>query len=326
MSGATGSRGGLLFRHGAGLRAGGGQVALARVVDDHAVGVEPPPQRADGPLHARHPAARHVVLIAIVVERNDLVLQHVVQAGGVPPVLLLDIHVRGAVSNGEAVQTVVSLGPPPVEHRAVEPTIQQHLLSAGAAGLLRTARVVQPDVDALDQVSAHVDVVVLDEHHPVAQLRGLGGVVNVPQHFLPGTIGGVGLAREHELHRPLGIVDQPLDALEVAQDQIGPLVGGEAPGETDGQGVGIQQGARCLHRLLGIARALPLLGHLAPHEVHQVRLQHAVGLPQLAVVHILDAHPRFGVRQARVPVRDRCASNRAAASPTPARCGRARHW
>ena len=50
----------------------------------------------------------------------------------------------------------------------------------------------------------------------------------------------VGLAREHELYG-LGRIGQELDEpLLVLEQQIGPLVGGEAPGEADGQGLGIE--------------------------------------------------------------------------------------
>ena len=69
---------------------------------------------------------------------------------------------------------VVRLGPPAVEDREVQPAVEHHLLAAGARRLERPARVVEPDVDALDQVAADVDVVVLDEDDLAGELRDRG--------------------------------------------------------------------------------------------------------------------------------------------------------
>jgi hypothetical protein len=45
-----------------------GDVAVAGVVHDHAVGVEAPAEGTDGALHALDPSAGEAVLIALVVE------------------------------------------------------------------------------------------------------------------------------------------------------------------------------------------------------------------------------------------------------------------
>ena len=54
-------------------------------------------------------------------------------------------------------------------------------------------------------------------------------------------ITGMGFAGEDQLHRPPVILQQALQSLEIAEEQRGPFVGGEAAGKADGQGVGIQQ-------------------------------------------------------------------------------------
>ena len=79
------------------------------------------------------------------------------------------VGVRLAPADREAVRAVVRLGPPAVEDREVERAIQERLLARGPARLLRPARVVQPDVDALHELARDVDVVVLDEHDPVRE-------------------------------------------------------------------------------------------------------------------------------------------------------------
>src|ERR1017187_3850841 len=51
-------------------------IALERVVHHHAIGIEPPAQGTNRPLHAFDPAPRQPVAIAMVVERNHLFAQH----------------------------------------------------------------------------------------------------------------------------------------------------------------------------------------------------------------------------------------------------------
>ena len=54
----------------------------------------------------------------------------------------------------------------------------------------------------------------------------------------------MGLAGEDELHRHLRIVDQRGERLEVLQQQVGPLVGGEPAGEADRQRVEAERAAQ----------------------------------------------------------------------------------
>ncbi len=71
---------------------------------------------------------------------------------------------------------------------------------------------------------------------------GLAGQpVDAADQFLAGLVGGVGLAGEHELHRPVGVEQERLEAVELLEQQRGALVGGEAAGESDREHVGIEQ-------------------------------------------------------------------------------------
>ena len=53
-------------------------------------------------------------------------------------------------------------------------------------------------------------------------------------------VGRVGLAGEHELHRPVGVEQQRPQPVGLRQQQRGPLVGGEAAGEADRQRVRVE--------------------------------------------------------------------------------------
>src|SRR5271154_5584334 len=89
-------------------------VTLQRVIHHHAIGIEPPAQRPDGPLHAFDPSPRQAVLVTLIVERNKFVTEHAVQVVAVAAVMHIHIRVRSAGTNSEAVETVVSLGPPAI--------------------------------------------------------------------------------------------------------------------------------------------------------------------------------------------------------------------
>ena len=62
-------------------------------------------------------------------------------------------------------------------------------------------------------------------------------------------VGRMGLAGDDELHGPLRIGQQAQQPGGVVQEQVGPLVGREAPREAQCQGVGIEEMLRPLNRL-----------------------------------------------------------------------------
>ena len=137
----------------------------------------------------------------------------------------------------------------------------------------------------------------------------------------------VGLAGEDELDRELRVVDQRGHQLEVAEDEVGALVGGEPPGEADRQGVEAESTRRQRSMtVLGLAPALGLPHGAVAGEGEQARLEHLVRLPELAVVDALDPLPDLGLAAPRRPTRARGGGRRAGASGGPARCGRGRRW
>ena len=231
-----------------------------------------------------------------------------------------------ALADGEAVEAVVGFGPPAVEHREVEAAVEDDLLAAGAGSFQRPARIVEPDVDALDEVAADVDVVVLDEDELVAELRVAHHLGDLLQDALAGLVVRMGLAGEEELHGALGIVDHGGEALHVGKHQIGALVGGEAAGEADGQRVRREDFAEAVQVFGGFAAAFGLLARAAADEVEELGLEAKVGFPELAVVDVFDP-PRLRARTAvHVPARRRDGGRRGAPSAARATRGRGRHW
>ena len=181
-----------------------GQVALPDVVHHHAVGVEAPAERPDGALHARDPAARQAVGVARVVERDDLLARargSRSSASRSSWIAWSDVRLR-RMPMAKPFEPVVGLGPPAVEDREVEAAVEHHLLPAGARRLERAARIVEPDVDALHQVAADVDVVVLDEHDARRRTAARDRAARSRcSSSLPGWSSRVRLAGEDELDR-----------------------------------------------------------------------------------------------------------------------------
>src|SRR5262249_4454385 len=66
--------------------------------------------------------------------------------------------------------TVVSierLEPPAVEHAKINSAVRRALHSAGTTRFHRAERIVQPEIDALDEPARYVAIVILKKHHAV---------------------------------------------------------------------------------------------------------------------------------------------------------------
>ena len=113
----------------------------------------------------------------------------------------------------------------------------RRLHAARPGGLERPARVVQPDVDAGDEVAGNPDVVVLEDEHATAEPVRAGPLEDLLDHLLAGPIGRVGLAGEDDLDRPSLVVrQQPGEALDVAEQQARPACRSRTVGRSRSSG------------------------------------------------------------------------------------------
>ena len=182
--------------------------------------------------------------VDVVEPRRDLVLDQVVERVGlevVTPVLVVDAVGR---RDRPAVVAVVPLVPPAVEDREVEPAVERGLHAGRAARLVGAQRVVQPDVAAGVERLRHRDVVVGQEHDAVPHLGVVGEPDDLLDQLLAAVVGGVRLAGDDQLDRALGVQQQPLEPLGVAQHQRQPLVRRHAAREADRQHVGVERPCR----------------------------------------------------------------------------------
>ncbi len=251
------------------------QIVLLRVFLHHPAGVELRDDGGEGPADFLDPPAGNALLIALEVAGDDLLREHFVEVGAVEAVLFLHVVHVGVFADGEAVGAVVGLAPPTVEDAEVEAPVAGGLHPAGARGLQRPPRRVEPHVAARGHRPCHMHVVVLDEDQVALQLAVLAEVDDVLDVTFAGIVARVGLAREDELDGPLPVARELHDVFKLLEDQRRPLVRGKAPRKADGQRVGIEE--RVESDEVAARQALVLqkqaaageLDHLAPQPVAQ---------------------------------------------------------
>ena len=266
------------------------------------MGAEGGDHRLDRGLHRLQPLEREAAFAAREEARHHLGLEHAVERLGVGAVLRGGVRADVRVADRPAVVAAEAFGPPAVEDAQVDAAVDRDLLARGAARLLRPARGVEPHVAALHERAPHLDVVVLEEDQVAAELA-VGEREQAPHHLLPLAVGGVRLAGEQELHRPVAVVDDRAQAVEVGHDQERALVGREAAREADRERVRVEQPLH-LPQLVGReAVAGRLHPHPLAHEAHQALLLGAVRGPERRVGRVLDLAPHRGLEQVRLPVR-----------------------
>ena len=155
------------------------------------------------------------------------------------------------------------------------------LHAAGARGLQGAARVVQPDVTASHHLSADMDVVVLQEHQMTLELAVVREVDDLLDEALALVVPWMRLAGEDELHGAACVAYKAGDVLELVEDQRSSLVGGETPGEPDGQCVRIQQ---CIEGdEIGMTKRAVVVEQATPGELDQLTAESITHGPEFLV-------------------------------------------
>ncbi len=230
-------------------------------------------------------------MVAAVVFRCDLLLDGVVDHLGVEFVLIALVGEGALHGQGPSGTLLVALDPPAVEHGELHHAVHHALLARRARSLQRTGRGVHPDVDALNHLAGQVHVVVLQEEYLAHELRHGRYLHNALDEILTGLVVRVSLAGEDELHGALFVVHDLRQTVEVREEQVGALVGGEAAGEADGEDVGLDAvddlnhlAGRIQTHLVGIAVALA-------DVVDQLVFEHHALMPELLVRNLVDLLP-----------------------------------
>ena len=163
------------------------------------------------------------------------------------------------------------------------------LLAGRTGSLQRPGRVVQPHVHALHEALGEGNVVAGHEDDAAQEPVLLGDLHDLLDEVLAHAVGRVGLAGEDELHRTLGVVDDGVEPIEVAEKQRGTFISGEAAGETDGQHILAQallDGDHLARRVMG---AHDRVGQALADGADQFLLEDLAHTPDLGVRHGIDA-------------------------------------
>ena len=166
----------------------------------------------------------------------------------------------------ESVQAVVCFRPPTIQDGEVQSAVQNHLLTAGARRLQRPARVVEPNIDALHEMTSYVDVVIFDEHELIGKLAVMHQLGNLLQHPLARLVAGMRLAGEYELYGSLGIIDHGRQIFDVCQKQVRPLVSGKATRKSDSEGIRAEHPAKSPQDFGRLIAAPRLLDEAVAHK------------------------------------------------------------
>ena len=154
------------------------------------------------------------------------------------------MEIDGAVSNlgadGPAIITVITLAPPAIQHTEIKPTIGWRFHTAGAAGFKWTQRIIQPEIDSLDQTPRNVGVVIFNEDNPIMKTGFAREFVNFLNERFATFVSRMRFTGEYELDRPSCVVEQSLEPLFIREQESAALIAGEASGEPDGEDLRIK--------------------------------------------------------------------------------------
>ena len=182
---------------------------------------------------------------------------------------------------------------PAVQDAQVENAVDGRLHSAGAAGLFAAPRVVEPQVHALHHLARHLHVVVFQEDHVFPEVGIARELHDLADVALARLVLGMGLAGDDDLHRHVLVQQNALEPLDVAEQQRGALVGGEAAREPDGESVGIEHLSRAPHFRGGGLPPHRRSALALPNETDQAALAPAMGFEQFLVRDLTPPVPRW---------------------------------
>ena len=213
---------------------------------------------------------RQPIPAPLVEQGHDLPFQQLVDGVGLDPILVVELLlvILLAMTDGPACLGRIALVPPAIQNAQVQSSVCRGLHAAGAAGLVRPARRVEPDIDPLDQVTRDAHVIVLDEHDSIPEFRPACIVDDLADQLLSGIVPGMGLAGKDHLHRPFPIPNDPGQPVHITEQERGPLVGSKPPCKADGQRFRVEhlirqadlRRAGSSHRQLA-AQPAPGIGH-----------------------------------------------------------------
>ena len=228
---------------------------------------------------------------------DDFLFEEFEEGFGIHVVLVLVVVVFDVGADSPAGLGVVleAFDPPAVEDGEVDRAVDGPFHAGGSGGFHRAARGVEPHVDALHQVARDVHVVIFNEYHAGAHIFALAEFHDVLDVAFAAVVPGVGFAGEDKLEGAITVLQEFDEAFLVAEQKGGAFVGGEAAGEADGEGFGIEDFIDAGDVGGGGAAAGELGAQAVAHEGDEVFAAAFMGAPEFGVGYFFDAIPHFVV-------------------------------
>ncbi len=148
----------------------------------------------------------------------------------------------------------------------------------------------------MHHVARQVHVVVFQQQDVALELGHAAEVVDLLDELLPGPIGRMGLAREHDADLAAGVQEDPLEPLHVREEEHGSLVGCEAPGKPQRQDIRREQSVHLAMAGGRFAQAPQPVVHGSAGPVDHLLLEALMGGPDLGIRQVASLPQRRVVR------------------------------
>ena len=185
-----------------------GHVQVRTILGDHAFAVELSTHILQRLLHAPHPFDGHPVVPPLIEHGDDFILQQRVETRNVGIIALRRIRV--SATDGPTAGRFRSLIEPAVRNTKIEHAVHAGFHTAGAASFFSATRIVQPNIDRAHQFTGHLHPVIFHEEHTMRKFWIRGMMNNFTDERFARRIQRMSLARDENLHRTGGVVQNTL--------------------------------------------------------------------------------------------------------------------
>ena len=278
------------------------EIELAEIVVHHTLHRETRSDLGHGVLDILDPLGAIALAVLRIIERNDLALEQLVDRSGIQLVLVSLVLVSAVLGQIPTGFLYITLIPPSVFDGEVEHTVHLRFLTRCTGRLKRTGRSVQPDIYTADQALGKTHIVVLQEDDLAQELRHSADLDDTFDQTLTASVCRVSLAGEEELNRVIGVVHQPLQTIQVREEQVSTFVGGETATETDNQVVRVHLVQRTYDTGRITLGLHPVLAEFLLDIIHHLALQAHAGVPNHLVGNVVVRLPHLEIRLVTHPL------------------------
>src|SRR5581483_10514849 len=175
-------------------------IEARRVILYHAFHAEFGSAGANGLFHQRNPGMGNAIGTAFIIGWDNFMFQYGIEREAICFGLRFCIVIFAFFTNGPPIFAIETLVPPAIKNAAIGLTVERGFLSAGAAGLVWSNGIIEPEVGAGYQVTRHINVVVFQENDLTAQSVSAREAIDLFDQALAGFIGRMRFTSKDDLY------------------------------------------------------------------------------------------------------------------------------